>query len=82
MSAKEMFKKLKYELTQEESMMGTLLSYEKKSGNGYECIQFRQGACSRLIKVFYEDLESNVKNKNLTLEELQAINQQVKELKW
>ena len=73
---------LGYELSNENTVFGIVLSYKRKNEYGYEYIQFRQGSVNTLIKIFYENFKLQRKDKNLTVEELQAIYNKCKSLGW
>lgn len=72
MNAKEMFKKLRYELD-EEPRFDSVVSYTKYCYDG----------CCRINDlIFYKNKVVGIEEEYLTYELLQAINKQIEELGW
>ena len=80
MSAKEMFEKLGYkqELQYDEDFKDDLIAIRYKSKHNIEII-FDLWDCD-FVK--FGKIWENLGNSSINMEELQAINQQVKELGW
>lgn len=79
MSAKEMFEKLGYELKKETQYF---LCYEKATTyDGIDVITFiYESKHIQIYNIF--PVDRHLSAKDITLEELQAINKQVEELGW
>ena len=77
-SAKEMFEALGYKLVSKQ----WYLCYERENDyGGIDVVTFLDmGKTIDIYSVF--PIDKHISNKSLTLEELQAINKQVEELKW
>ena len=73
MTAKEMFEELGYKQVGAHIMIGEKIRYKKDYDNVIVFYEFKE---------FMKRGEDSESYSNFTLEELQAINKQVKELQW
>lgn len=77
-NAREMFEKLGYTKRDENYIA---ITYYKINGEFYESITFNK-VCKFFDAEEFDASEEDAESKNITMDELQAINQQCEELNW